>query len=173
MTCGACAGSPPRNGMRLCSAFCKPPALRRLMLLSKCRTNSSPAFITRRGCATMISCAPLKKLAVGPWRCWRSWGRSFWTNPSRITSLRDDIFARLPSEDIGRLVDGCRNLRAGNEGSHLGLSIIGMATRASIHQRSSRKRHFSSLKIHRLAARLPISKTSTAIKSKTQLRRHR
>ena len=37
------------------------------------------------------------------------------------SELRGEIFARLPSDDIGRLVDGCRNLRAGNEGSHLGL----------------------------------------------------
>ena len=46
---------------------------------------------------------------------------------------------------------GCGNLRAGNEGSHPWAHRTGMATRASIHQRSSRKRHFSSLKTHRLA----------------------
>ena len=37
------------------------------------------------------------------------------------SELRTAIFARLPSDDIGKLVDGCRALRAGNEGSHLGL----------------------------------------------------
>jgi len=37
------------------------------------------------------------------------------------SELRTAVFARLPSEDIGKLVDGCRTLRAGNEGSHLGL----------------------------------------------------
>lgn len=35
--------------------------------------------------------------------------------------LRGQIFARLPSDEIGRLVDGCRNLQASNQGSHLGL----------------------------------------------------
>ncbi len=38
----------------------------------------------------------------------------------------------------------------------LGSSITGMATRASIRQRSSRKRHFSSLRIRRLAVRLKV-----------------
>ena len=37
------------------------------------------------------------------------------------SELRTAIFARLPSDDIGKLVEGCRTLRAGNEGSHLGL----------------------------------------------------
>ena len=37
------------------------------------------------------------------------------------SELREEIFARLPSDDIGKLVDGCRNLRAGNQGSPLGL----------------------------------------------------
>ena len=35
--------------------------------------------------------------------------------------LRQHIFARLPSADVGRLVEGCRNLRVGHEGSYLGL----------------------------------------------------
>jgi TnpA family transposase len=35
--------------------------------------------------------------------------------------LRKYIFDLLPSEDIGRLVEGCRNLRAGADGSPLGL----------------------------------------------------
>jgi TnpA family transposase len=35
--------------------------------------------------------------------------------------LRQEIYAHLPSEDIGRLVDGCRRLRSGHQGSHLGL----------------------------------------------------
>jgi hypothetical protein len=37
------------------------------------------------------------------------------------SELRTAISARLPSDDVGKLVDGCRALRAGNEGSHLGL----------------------------------------------------
>jgi hypothetical protein len=36
-------------------------------------------------------------------------------------ALRAAIFARLPSAEISRLVDGCRTLRASNEGSHLGV----------------------------------------------------
>ena len=35
--------------------------------------------------------------------------------------LRKHIFALLPSDDITRLVEGCRNLRAGADGSPLGL----------------------------------------------------
>jgi hypothetical protein len=35
--------------------------------------------------------------------------------------LRKHIFDLLPSEDIGRLVEGCRNLRAGGDGSFLAL----------------------------------------------------
>ncbi len=35
--------------------------------------------------------------------------------------LRKYIFDLLPSEDIGRLVEGCRNLRAGGDGSSLAL----------------------------------------------------
>ena len=35
--------------------------------------------------------------------------------------LRKQIFALLPSDDITRLVEGCRSLRAGNDGSPLGL----------------------------------------------------
>jgi Tn3 transposase DDE domain/Domain of unknown function (DUF4158) len=35
--------------------------------------------------------------------------------------LRQHIFARLPSADVGRLVEGCRNLWVGHEGSYLGL----------------------------------------------------
>jgi TnpA family transposase len=35
--------------------------------------------------------------------------------------LRSEIFARLSSDEIGRLVNGCRNLRASNQGSHLSL----------------------------------------------------
>ena len=36
-------------------------------------------------------------------------------------NLRKHIFDLLPSEDIGRLVEGCRNLRTGADGSPLGL----------------------------------------------------
>ena len=36
-------------------------------------------------------------------------------------ALRKHIFALLPSDDITRLVEGCRNLRAGADGSPLGL----------------------------------------------------
>lgn len=36
-------------------------------------------------------------------------------------ALRKHIFNLLPSEDMSRLMEGCRNLRAGGDGSPLGL----------------------------------------------------
>lgn len=48
--------------------------------------------------------------------------------------LRPRIYARHPREDISLLVEGCRGLREGDPGSHLG--FVGRCTppRASIHQ---------------------------------------
>lgn len=36
--------------------------------------------------------------------------------------LRAEIFGRIPSEEMTTLVDGCHQLRAGDDGSHLGLT---------------------------------------------------
>ena len=36
--------------------------------------------------------------------------------------LRSEIFGRIPNEEMTTLVDGCRQLRTGDDGSHLGFT---------------------------------------------------
>ena len=47
--------------------------------------------------------------------------QSFWTTPFQTTKYVNPYFKLLPIDDVGRLVEGCRNLRAGGDGSPLAL----------------------------------------------------
>ena len=79
------------------------------------------------------------------------------------SELRGEIFARLPSDAIGRLVDGCRNLWAGNEDYHLGLIDHWYGYTRKYSPALIEKTPFQLAENSPIGPRLPISRTSTAI----------
>ena len=64
---------------------------------------------------------PRKKHGAAPSKSWKELGTLVLDESIPDHEVRQSIFKLLPIDDVSRLVEGCRNLRAGGDGSPLAL----------------------------------------------------
>jgi hypothetical protein len=73
-----------RNGIVIC--FLQAARAEMTDALSRGKTSSSLRSTTKHENATKSCCAPRKKRGAAPSKCWKRWGRSFWTIRFQTTS---------------------------------------------------------------------------------------